>query len=65
MIFTSLLIIRGYFSTKSLLRNPKYTTAIIVNDWHHKNDNGIGVDYEYFVYNKRYVSTKNLDLKKK
>ncbi|SFN92541.1 hypothetical protein SAMN05421594_4741 [Chryseobacterium oleae] len=46
------------------MENPKYTIALIISDWHHKDTNGIGVDYEYFVNKRRYSSTINLDLKK-
>ncbi|RXM40441.1 hypothetical protein BOQ62_05575 [Chryseobacterium sp. CH21] len=57
-----------YFSSVNGLRNvsnrQKYTTALVVSDWHHKNTNGIGVDYEYFVNNIKYANTINLDLKK-
>ena len=61
-------IIFGYIysnnNLKNLIKYPKYTTAIIISDWHHKNTHGIGVDYEYYVNEKRYSYTVNLDLKK-
>ncbi|OCA77934.1 hypothetical protein BBH99_10400 [Chryseobacterium contaminans] len=69
LIFT-LAIIIGYWYLSSLngLKNvskrQKYTTALVISDWHHKDTNGIGVDYEYFVDNRRYSNTINLDLKK-
>ncbi|MDV7696744.1 hypothetical protein N6B72_07425 [Chryseobacterium soli] len=49
---------------KNLIKYPKYTTTLIISDWHHKNNHGIGVDYEYYVNKKRYSYTVNLDLKK-
>ncbi|MBT2622540.1 hypothetical protein [Chryseobacterium sp. ISL-6] len=58
------LIIKGNFDAKRILKNPKYTIAVIVGDWHHKNNNGIGVDYEYMVNNQKYSSTINVDVKK-
>lgn len=64
IIAISFMLIIGYFNNKEILKNPKYTVALIVSDWHHKDTNGIGVDYEYFVNKKRYSSTINLDLKK-
>lgn len=68
-ILISILIIGyWYFSSLSDLKNvskrQKYTTALVISDWHHKNTNGIGVDYEYFVNNIKYSNTINLDLKK-
>ena len=61
-------IIFGYIysnnNLKNLIKYPKYTIALIISDWHHKNNHGIGVDYEYSVNEKRYNYTINLDLKK-
>lgn len=56
--------IRSYFDLKYLLTSPKYTVAVIVSDWHHKNNNGVGVDYEYMVNNKKYSNTLNVNVKK-
>ncbi|SEN12703.1 hypothetical protein SAMN05421856_1253 [Chryseobacterium taichungense] len=64
IIIISIIMINGYFNNKKILKAPKYTIALIISDWHHKNTNGIGVDYEYFVNKKRFLSTINLDLKK-
>jgi len=49
---------------KNVSNRQKYTSALVVSDWHHKNTNGIGVDYEYFVNNIKYTNTINLDLKR-
>ncbi|MDQ0065131.1 hypothetical protein [Chryseobacterium lathyri] len=65
-----LAIIIGYWylnslsSLKNLAKRQKYTTALVISDWHHKDTNGVGVDYEYFVNNRKYSNTINLDLRK-
>lgn len=63
-----LVIVCGFIisgiNSKRLLRYTKYTTATITSDWHHKNNTGVGVDYEYYVNGKSYEFTINLDLKK-
>jgi len=70
VIILILVVIIGYWyfnsmnSLKDISKNPKYTTALIISDWHHKNNTGIGVDYEYYVNTKKYSNTVNLDLKK-
>lgn len=51
-------------NSKRLIKYTKYTTATVISDWHHKNNTGIGVDYEYYVNRRRYEYTINLDLKK-
>lgn len=51
-------------SLEDISKRSKYTTALAISDWHHKNSTGIGVDYEYFVNNKKYSNTINLNLKK-
>ncbi len=60
-------ILYGYFNANKnkakLLNNYKFTVARITTDWHYKNDNGIGVDYEYDVNKKKYSSTVNVDVK--
>jgi len=62
------IIFYGYLDANNnkeqLLKNFKFTVARITSDWHYKNDNGIGVDYEYFVNKNRYSSTVNVDVKK-
>lgn len=53
-----LILVVGYWylnavnSLKDLLKRPKYTMALTISDWHHKNTTGISVDYEYFVNKK-------------
>ena len=70
VIILLLVIITGYWyfisvnGLKSISKRPKYTTALIISDWHHKNSTGIGVDYEYYVNAKKYSNTINIDLKK-
>lgn len=56
-------IISG-INSRRLLENAKYTVATVTSDWHHKNNTGVGVDYEYYVNEKSYGYTINLDLKK-
>lgn len=51
-------------NSRRLLKNAKYTVATVTSDWHHKNNTGVGVDYEYYVNEKSYGYTINLDLKK-
>ncbi len=68
MGIVALFIICGFIisgiNSKRLIKYTKYTTAIIKSDWHHKNNTGVGVDYEYSVNGKGYEFTINLDLKK-
>jgi hypothetical protein len=49
---------------KGIIKRPKFTTTIITTDYHHKNFNGVGVDYEYFINSKKYTSTIDLHLRK-
>ncbi|GEN69684.1 hypothetical protein [Chryseobacterium rhizosphaerae] len=70
ILISILVIVIGYWFLSSLngLKNvskrQKYTVALVISGWHHKDTHGIGVDYEYFVNNKKYSNTINLDLKK-
>lgn len=68
IILVIILIIYGFISSNinynRLLKYPKYTIAYIVSDWHHKGNTGVGVDYVYYVNNKKYNYTINLNLKK-
>lgn len=68
MGIVALFIVCGFIISginfKRLIKYTKYTTAIIKSDWHHKNNTGVGVDYEYSVNGKSYEFTINLDLKK-
>jgi len=71
LIFIALaivVIIYGFFfsniNSKRILKYPKYTIAKIISDWHYKNNTGIGVDYIYYVGNKKYNYTINIDLQK-
>ena len=68
MGIVALFIVYGFIisgvNSKRLIKYTKYTTAIIVSDWHHKNNNGVGVDYEYYVNGKSYEFTINLNLTK-
>ena len=70
ILISIIIVVIGYwyFSSVNGLKNvsnrQKYTTALVVSDWHHKNTSGIGIDYEYFVNNIKYTNTINLDLKK-
>lgn len=70
VILSILIILIGYWylsslnGLKNLSKRQKFTIAKAISDWHHKNTNGIGVDYEYFVSNRQYSNTINMDLKK-
>ena len=48
----------------SINKNSKFTIATTVSEWHHKNNSGAGVDYEYIVNDKIYKKTRNVDAKK-
>lgn len=64
LILISYWFVSADFDLKQLLKAPKYTIATIVSDWHHKNNTGTGVDYEYMVNHKKYSNTVNVDVKK-
>lgn len=70
ILISILSIVIGYWyisslnGLKNISKRQKYTIALVISDWHHKDNNGIGVDYEYFVNNKKFSNTINLDLKK-
>lgn len=64
IVLISYWFLSANFGLKQLLKTPKYTIAVIVSDWHHKNNNGAGVDYEYIVNNQKYSNTVNVDAKK-
>ena len=51
-------------NSETINENAKFTIATIISEWHHKNNNGFGVDYEYFVKEKRYQKTVNLNVEK-
>ncbi|MGS0747380.1 hypothetical protein [Halpernia sp. GG3] len=51
-------------NAKTLNQNTKFTIAKIISNWHHKNNNGFGVDYEYYVKNVRFQKTVNLNVSK-
>lgn len=67
-LFALSVIILGFVlskrDTETINQNTKFTVATIISDWHHKNNNGFGVDYEYYVNEMRYQKTRNLNLKK-
>ncbi|SEW40298.1 hypothetical protein SAMN05421841_2690 [Chryseobacterium wanjuense] len=70
ILISLVIIVIGYWylsssdGLKDISKRKKYTIALTVSDWHHKDTNGIGVDYEYFVNSIKYSNTINLDLKK-
>lgn len=70
IIISVLIILIGYWylsslnALKDISKRKKYTLAIAISDWHHKDINGVGVDYEYFIEDRKYSNTINLDLKK-
>ncbi|MDN4013379.1 hypothetical protein QX233_12960 [Chryseobacterium gambrini] len=70
IVISALVILVGYWylsslnGLKNISKRKKYTLAVATSDWHHKNNNGIGVDYEYFIDSRKYYNTINLDLKK-
>ncbi|WP_428067665.1 hypothetical protein [Chryseobacterium gambrini] len=70
IIISVLIILIDYWylsslnALKDISKRKKYTLAIAISDWHHKDINGVGVDYEYFIEDRKYSNTINLDLKK-
>lgn len=49
---------------KKMLQRPKYTIGIATTDWHHKNNNGVGTDYNYEIAKQTFSSTTNWSYKK-
>lgn len=47
-----------------LLKSPKYTIGEAISDWHHKNNNGVGIDYKYHVNSITYSKTANISYQK-
>ncbi|TXI97082.1 hypothetical protein [Chryseobacterium sp. WX] len=37
-------LISANLGTNGILKNPKYTIGEAISDWHHKNNNGVGID---------------------
>ena len=70
VLISILVIISGYWyisslnGLKNISKRQKYTVASVISDWHHKDANGVGVDYEYIVNDRKYSNTINLDVKK-
>ena len=60
MISTFMLL--GYRDQKTITKNKKYTIGTITSEWHHKNDKGVGVDFEYNVNGKKYDKTFSKDV---
>ncbi|PIE50383.1 MAG: hypothetical protein CSA38_02945 [Flavobacteriales bacterium] len=59
-----LFLYRVPLDERNLLKNTKYTLAIVTSDWHYKDDSGVGVDYEYFINDKYYYKTSNIRVRK-
>ena len=47
-----------------MLKSPKYTIGEATSDWHYKNNNGVGIDYEYHVNGITYSKTANVSYQK-
>lgn len=54
----------GTQSDQGIKENSKYTIGYVTSDWHQKNGNGVGTDYEYIVENRKFYSTSVYNLKK-
>lgn len=56
-----LVTISGYWyisslnGLKNISKRQKFTVALIISDWHHKDANGVGVDYEYIVNDRKFL----------
>ncbi len=57
-------LISANLGTNGILKNPKYTIGEAISDWHHKNNNGVGIDYKYDVNGIIYSKTANFSYKK-
>lgn len=57
-------LISANLGTNGILKNPKYTIGEAISDWHHKNNNGVGIDYKYDVNGITYSKTANFSYKK-
>lgn len=63
ILFVGYLLMQASINTKNILNHPKFTIAQITSEWHHKNDRGIGYDYEYLVNNDKYEGSINIRIK--
>jgi len=55
------LYVYGNESRKQLLKNSKYTEAIVMSDFHYKNTSeGAGYDYEFYLKNLKYSPTESV-----
>ncbi|RKE82560.1 hypothetical protein [Chryseobacterium sp. AG363] len=57
-------LISANLGNNGILKNPKYTIGEAISDWHHKNNNGVGIDYKYDVNGITYSKTANFSYKK-
>ncbi len=57
-------LISANLGNNGILKNPKYTIVEAISDWHHKNNNGVGIDYKYDVNGITYSKTANFSYKK-
>lgn len=57
-------LISANLGINDLLKSPKYTIGEAISDWHHKNNNGVGIDYKYDVNGITYSKTANVSYQK-
>ncbi|RXM39439.1 hypothetical protein BOQ62_11265 [Chryseobacterium sp. CH21] len=57
-------LISANLGINDLLKRPKYTVGEAISDWHHKNNNGVGIDYKYHVNGINYSKTANVSYQK-
>jgi len=49
---------------RKMLERAKYTVATATTDWHQKNNNGVGTDYQYEINHEVYSRTTSFSYKK-
>lgn len=50
---------------KNIFKHSKYTCGTIISDWHQRNNQGIGTDYEYSVNKVRHMGIYSRQIDKK
>ncbi|WP_426479425.1 hypothetical protein ACP3T3_08280 [Chryseobacterium sp. CBSDS_008] len=64
LIFIIFCLISANLGINDILKSPKYTIGEATSDWHHKNANGVGIDYKYHVNSITYSKTANVSYQK-
>ncbi|UKB80972.1 hypothetical protein [Chryseobacterium sp. MEBOG07] len=63
-LFIIFCLISANLGINNILKDPKYTIGEATSDWHYKNNNGVGIDYEYYVNGITYSKTANFSYQK-